>query len=139
MLGLTIPAISLAGGLGAAVAVVTIVLVVGPTDRELLPAERALRLVAMAYVAGLATLGLVLGILGLTLPVGHVGSMTSGVSAAGLAAGSLGIAWAWRARPAPEGRDLTPAQRSATMTRIVIGEAAGILGFLVGVVAIFLG
>jgi len=130
--------LTVAGFLAGAVAAATEILILAPPDRPLTDAERSLRSVGAAYVAGLATLGVVLGILSIALrPAVEASSLHAAISATGIVAGALGIAFCWRGRPTADRPELERAQRTLVLFRFAAFEAVGVLGFLLGVVPLF--
>jgi hypothetical protein len=133
-------ALATAGFLAAAIAAATEILVLTPADEPLTQTERSLRLVATAYVAGLAVLGVVMAILAIAIrQAAEPSSLHAAVSASGIVAGALGIALSWRGRPDADRPELERAQRTLLMVRFAAFQAVGVAGFLIGVVPLFLG
>lgn len=132
--------LAVAGFLAGAVAAAIEVLVLAPPDRDLRDWERTIRFIGAAYVAGDAVLGVVLGFLAIELhPTVEPSSLQAAISATAIIAAALGVASTWRLRPRPERPELERTAGSSVLLRYSAFQAIGIIGFLVGCIAVFIG
>jgi hypothetical protein len=126
----------IAGGLGFAFAALAELLIWVGLERELVPGMQSLRLIAAAFVAGQAILGIVVILLALTVP-GTVDPLIGLVSGALIGAGTFGIALTYRGY-ARAPNEPTPADRAAAILRMAVSQGAGIIGVVVTMLTLFL-
>ncbi len=130
---------ALPGLLAATLAALTELLVLSGVDRPLGRLERSLQRITAAYVAGQAVLGLVLAILTAATRGHAIPSPASWLAAAAITLAALGDGLIWRARPRSGTSDITPDDRAATLVRLALAQAVGILGFALGFMALQFG
>jgi hypothetical protein len=126
----------IAGGLGFAFAALAEVLIWVGIERELGPGKQSLRLIAAAFVAGQAVLGIVIILLALSGP-GTVDPLVGLVSSALIGAGTFGIALTYR-RYANAPNEPTPADRAAAILRMAASQGAGTIGVVLAMLTLFL-
>ena len=129
---------ALPGLLAATLAALAELLVVGGEDRQLGPLERNLRALTVAYVGGQAVLGLVLAIVAATMGGPTVRGPVPWLAAFALVVAAVGDGLIWRSRPRSGASDMTPDDRAATLLRLAIAQAVGILGFVAAMVQRFM-
>ncbi len=131
---------ALPGLLAATLAALTELLVLSGIDHPLGPLERSLQRITAAYVAGQGVLGLVLAILTAATGRGHaIPSPAGWLAAVAITLAALGDGLIWRSRPRSGTVDITPDDRAATLLRLALAQAVGILGFALGVLALQFG
>ncbi len=131
---------ALPGLLAATLAALAELLVLSGVDGPLGRLERSLQRITAAYVAGQAVLGLVLAILTEAATRAHVvPSPASWLAAGAITLAALGDGLIWRSRPRSGTSDITPDDRAATLLRLALAQAVGILGFALGFLALHFG
>ena len=121
---------ALPGLLAATLAALSELLVVGGTDRPLGPIERNLQRITAYYVGGLAVLAIILAILSVAFRGSGVPEPASWLGAAAIVVAAIGDGLIWRSRPRTGQSDMTAADRAATLLRLALAQAVGVLGFL---------
>lgn len=129
---------ALPGLLAATLAALSELLVVTGADGPLGPVERNVRVVTAAYVGGQAVLGIVLAVISLTFLGAGLPGPVSWLAAVALVLAAVGCGLIWRSRSRSGPADMTPDDRAATLFRLAIAQAVGILGFVAGVAQNFL-
>ena len=129
---------ALPGLLAATLAALSEVLVVGGTDRRLGPIERGLQVITAAYVGGQAVLGVVLAILSVVYGDGRLPSPASWLGGVAIVLAAVADGLIWRSRPRSAASDMTPADRAATLLRLALAQAIGVLGFVAAVIQYFI-
>ncbi len=124
---------ALPGLLAATLAALSELLVITGGDRPLGPVERSLRGITVAYVGGQAILGVVLAIISVAVPRGAVPGLAAWLGAFALVVAAVGDGLIWRSRPRSGASDMTEADRAATLLRLALAQAVGILGFAAAV------
>jgi hypothetical protein len=132
------PAGVIGGLLGAALAGVAEVLVFRGLDRPATPQARSLRIIAAAFVAGQAVLGIVVAMLSVSLPDAAISVPVAFVSAAMLGLGAFGVALTYRQRVASGPADDDVRARSRTIVLMAVADAIGILGAVLAILSLFL-
>ena len=129
---------ALPGLLAATLAALAELLVISGEDRQLGPIERNLRVLAVAYVGGQATLGLVLAVVATTMGGPTVPGPVLWLACFSLVVAAVGDGLIWRSRPRSGASDMTADDRAATLLRLAIAQAVGILGFVAALVQRFM-
>lgn len=125
----------IAGGLGAALAAVALVLVLtAPARTESI--ATGLRTIAAAFVAGEIVLGLVVIALTATLD-GSVDTAIGFLTAGMIAIGSFGIAFSYRSFAGKAG-EVTLRDRAGTIVRMAVFQGVGVIGIVVTLLNLFL-
>jgi hypothetical protein len=132
-----VPLIAVGGFLGAAIALLAEIVVLRGFDRPLDPAAASVRTIAVAFVAGQAALGAVVGILSLSIPADHLALPMEPVLPIMLGIGAFGTAFAYRAGVSREPFDARA--RARTIVTMAGAEAISVIGCAVALLALFLG
>ncbi|TAJ98816.1 MAG: hypothetical protein EPO36_14165 [Chloroflexota bacterium] len=132
------PAGVIGGLLGAAFAAVAEVLVLTGLERPATPSTRSLRVIAAAFVAGQAVLGLVVAMLSAAIGGGTIPLLVEFASAGMLGLGSFGVALVYRGHATHGPHDDEVRARSRTILLMALADAVGILGAVLAILSLFL-
>jgi len=133
-----VPAGLIGGLLGAAFAAVAEVLVFTGLERPTASSLRSLRIIAAAFVAGQAVLGLVVAMLAAAIDGGTIPVLVEFASAGMLGLGAFGVALVYRghATHGPYADEVRA--RSRTILLMALADAVGVLGAVLAILALFL-
>lgn len=132
------PAGVIGGLLGAGFAAVAELLVFTGLERPATLPARSLRIIAAAFVAGQATLGIVVALLAATIEGGDIPLLVEFASAGMLGLGAFGVALVYRRHASHGPYDDEVRARSRTILLMALADAVGILGAVLAMLYLFL-
>lgn len=132
------PAGVIGGLLGAALAGVAEILVFPGLDGPTTPRAGSLRIIAAAFVAGQAVLGIVVAVLSASLPDAEISMPVAFASAAMLGLGAFGVALTYRRHVSGGAADDDLRARARTVTLMAVADGIGVLGAVLAILSLFL-
>ena len=126
------------GLLGAALAGVAEVLVFSGLPEPPTPLARSTRIIAAAFIGGIAAMGLVIAVLSASIPGAEPDLAAAFGTAAMMAGGAFGIALVFRGHASSSAYGQLGRERARAVLLMAVADGVGVLGAALAIVFLFI-